>query len=180
MNPAGPDGETLTCRACGSYRHLMKDCPDSWENKRRVNIVDDENAVLFTGYNKEEIGQLGIDARNCATLDSACSSTVCGRSWIDGYINSLNEGDRKKIEQTVGERTLKFGGGTRLKTTAEYILPAVIVGKEVTIKPDYVECDISLLLSRSWSEDGLKHDSTTILGKDVALNLMTGVLLHTH
>ena len=29
MNPAGPDGKTLTCRVCGSYRHLMKDCPDS-------------------------------------------------------------------------------------------------------------------------------------------------------
>ena len=81
----------------------MKDCPDSWENIRRVNIVDDENAVLFTGYNKEEFRQLGIDARNCAIFDSACSSTVCGRSWIDGYIKSLNEGHREKIGQTVGE-----------------------------------------------------------------------------
>ena len=32
MNPTGPDGKPLTCRVCGSYRHLMKDCPDSWEN----------------------------------------------------------------------------------------------------------------------------------------------------
>ena len=178
MNPAGPDGKTLTCRVCGSYRHLMKDCPDSWENLRRVNIVDDENAVLFTGYNKDEICQLGIDARNCAILDSACSSTVCGRSWINGYINSLNEGDRKKIGQTVGERTFKFGGGTRLKSTAEYSLPAVIAGKEVTINTDVVDSDIPLLLSRSAMKKAgvkmdLENDSATIFGKDVALNLTT-------
>ena len=94
----------------------MKDCPDSWENIKKVNIVEDENVVLFTGYNKEEIYQLGVDARNCAILDSACSSTVCGQNWMDSYINSLNEVDRKKIKQTTGERTFKFGGGTRLKS----------------------------------------------------------------
>ena len=58
----------------------MKYCPDSWENIRRViNIAEEENVVLFTGYNKEEIYQLGVDACNWAVLDSACSSTVCGK-----------------------------------------------------------------------------------------------------
>ena len=52
LNPAGPDGKTLICKACGSYRHLMWECPDSWENLRKVHVVEDENVVLFTGYNK--------------------------------------------------------------------------------------------------------------------------------
>ena len=38
MNPAGADCKTLICRCCGSYRYLMKDCPDSWETIRRVNM----------------------------------------------------------------------------------------------------------------------------------------------
>ena len=178
MNPTGPDGKPLTCRVCGSYRHLMKDCPDSWENIKKVNIVEDENVVLFTGYNKEEIYQLGVDARNCAILDSACSSTVCGQNWMDSYINSLNEVDRKKIKQTTGERTFKFGGGTRLKSRAEYCLPAVIVGKEVTIKTDVVGSDIPLLLSRTAMKRAgvkmdLENDSATIFGKDIALNRTT-------
>ena len=178
MNPTGPDGKPLTCRVCGSYRHLMKDCPDSWENIKKVNIVEDENVVLFTGYNKEEIYQLGVDARNCAILDSACSSTVCGQNWMDSYINSLNEIDRKKIKQTTGERTFKFGGGTRLKSRAEYCLPAVIAGKEVTIKTDVVGSDIPLLLSRTAMKRAgvkmdLENDSATIFGKDIALNLTT-------
>ena len=78
MNPAGADGKTLTCRVCDLYRHLLIDCPYSWENLAKVNIAEDENVVLFTGYNKGEISQVGIDAHNCAVLDSACSSTVCG------------------------------------------------------------------------------------------------------
>ena len=156
----------------------MKDCPDSWENIKKVNIVEDENVVLFTGYNKEEIYQLGVDARNCAILDSACSSTVCGQNWMDSYINSLNEVDRKKIKQTTGERTFKFGGGTRLKSRAEYCLPAVIAGKEVTIKTDVVGSDIPLLLSRTAMKRAgvkmdLENDSATIFGKDIALNLTT-------
>ena len=42
VNPTGSDGRTLLCRACGSYRHLIADCPDSWENKGHVNITEEE------------------------------------------------------------------------------------------------------------------------------------------
>lgn len=27
VNPIGPDGRSMLCKACGSYRHLIKDCP---------------------------------------------------------------------------------------------------------------------------------------------------------
>lgn len=96
-NPKGPDGNYLTCRSCGSYRHMIAKCPDSWENMAKVNITE-ENAVLFTGYHKQEISQLGSEARNCAVLDSACSSTVCGRTWLNSYMDSLDEADKNKIE----------------------------------------------------------------------------------
>ena len=75
-NPSGPDGKILTCRSCGSYRHLVAKCPDSWKNLMKVNITEEEHAVLFTGYQKQDIMQLGSDARNCGVLDSVCSSSV--------------------------------------------------------------------------------------------------------
>ena len=176
MNPVGSDGQTLICKACGSYRHLMAECPDSWENMRRVNVVEEENVVLFTGYNKQEIQQLGVDARNCAVLDSACSSTVCGENWLDSYIHSLDECDRKKVRQTVGEKIFKFGCGTRLKSKGEYHLPATFAGKNVTVITDVVESDIPLLLSRNAMKRAgvkldLENDSAKIFGKVVALNL---------
>lgn len=75
----------------------MAECPDSWENMRRINLVEEEYVVLFMGYNKKEIYQLRIDARNCAVLDGVCSSTVCGENWLDSYIHLLEECDRKKV-----------------------------------------------------------------------------------
>ena len=86
INPVGPDGRTLTCKSCESYRHLLHACPDSWENMVKINIAEEEHAVLFTGYNTKEVQCLGIDARNCAVLDSACSSIVFGDKWIYNYI----------------------------------------------------------------------------------------------
>ena len=92
----GPEGKILTCRCCGSYRHLVAKCPHSWENMSKtnatermakVNITEDEQIFLFTGYHKGDIAQLGIDARNCTVLDSACSSTVCGEIWLENYLN---------------------------------------------------------------------------------------------
>ena len=48
------------------------------ERMAKVDITEDEHVVIFTDYHKGDIVQLGIDARNCAVLDSACSSTICG------------------------------------------------------------------------------------------------------
>ena len=79
----------------------------------KINIVEDELAVVFTGYNKEEVHRLGVDAHNCAVLDSACSSTVCGDSWINNYIQSLDKDDRQKVKQTDSQRVFKFGGVQR-------------------------------------------------------------------
>ena len=35
INPVGTDGNRLLCKSCGSYRHLLNDCPHSWENINR-------------------------------------------------------------------------------------------------------------------------------------------------
>ena len=38
LNPLGSNGKILPCYSCGSYRHLVAECEDSWENmvKRKV------------------------------------------------------------------------------------------------------------------------------------------------
>ena len=139
----------------------------------KVDIVEDEHAVLFTGYNKEEVRCLGVDARNCVVLDSACSSIVCGNSY---YIQSLDKDGRQKVKQTEGQRVFEFGGGTYLKSKGEYSLPSVVAGKEGMIK--IVESDIPLLLSRTAMKKAaikmdLENDTSTTMGKEVALNLTT-------
>ena len=65
MNPNGSDGKPLLCKACGSYRHFIAQCPYSWENQQEPNVQiveqEEENVVLFTTSqshmgNKSEIG----------------------------------------------------------------------------------------------------------------------------
>lgn len=90
INPHGPNGRPLTCKSCGSYRHMIGDCPDSWENMAKVNITEDkdpnEEVALYTGHDRYRVSQLCQEARNSAVLDSACTSAVCGQQWLDCYI----------------------------------------------------------------------------------------------
>ena len=64
INPPGPDGKPLICPSCGSYRHLLNDCPDSYENQAKLKSQafaaeavengdkDDESSILFTSDSK--------------------------------------------------------------------------------------------------------------------------------
>ena len=48
-NPVESNGRPLTCRSCGSYRYLVRECPDSWENMPKINTsVEEKQMVLFT------------------------------------------------------------------------------------------------------------------------------------
>ena len=74
VNPTGTDSKTLTCKYCGSFRHLVANCQHTKETMAKVHIThtppkddqENEHVVLFTDYDKREIAQLGIDACNCA------------------------------------------------------------------------------------------------------------------
>ena len=46
-NPVGMNGKLLKCKSCGSYRHLVAECPDSWENMEKKNVSKkDLNLIL--------------------------------------------------------------------------------------------------------------------------------------
>ena len=179
MNPVGSNGQVLTCIACGSFRHLLADCPDSWENLEKayvcyseeIEIVDEEvnttivddynesdevkeiDLVLFTGGVKTDISELGNDTKNSMVLDSACTRNVCGRPWLYCFLDSLNNDDRKKLKFSSSKRIYKFGGGERLKSEAEISIPAFINGLEIMIDTDVVASDIPLL----WSTKDMKR-----------------------
>ena len=47
INPSGADGKILKCLSCGSFRHLLDDCPDSWENMyKKKNMENEHRKVL--------------------------------------------------------------------------------------------------------------------------------------
>jgi hypothetical protein len=160
---------------------MIKECPDSWENikQKDVNWLEDtqeeEAYLLFTGHHRQDLSVLCAEAQSCAVLDSACSSTVCGRAWLNDYISSLSGEDRKKINVTDSDRIFKFGGGTRLESEGEYKIPAHLAGKDISIKTDVVDSDIPLLLSKTAMKMAkvkldLENDTAEIFGNEVTLN----------
>ena len=62
--------------------------------------------------NKDEIAMLGVDACSYAFLDSACSSAVCGKFWLDDYLISLDNEYKTKAYRNDEVNVFKFGGGT--------------------------------------------------------------------
>ena len=159
INPTGSDGRLLTCKSCGSFRHMINDCEHSWENMDKVSLTEhdvlstavsntSEHGVLFTGFQRGDVFRLCRDAQNCAVLDSACSSTACGQTWFNNYLESLTRDQREKITWKDSKKVFKFGGGTCLTSKGEYSIPAVLAERNVIIQTDIVESVIPLLLSR--------------------------------
>lgn len=178
LNPVGADGNLKLCVACGSFRHLVAGCPDSWENRGRNSVSraeegKTEKAVLFTG--QSDLSDMNVEGRNCAVLDSACSSTVCGRNWMKCYLDSLDAQDKAQVKVEPGTKWFKFGGGERLQSEGFYTIPAVVAGREVFIRTDVVASDIPLLLSMNAMKEAqikldMASDSAEIYGVHVVLN----------
>ena len=176
INPIGTDGRYLTCKSCGSYRHLLVDCPDSWENMTKVYTAEDEHVVLYTGCVTDKNAEIKTNSSDCAVLDSGCSSNVCGKLWLDNYLKTLDQEDRDEIYYSSGKRLFTFGCGTQLKSKGECIIPAFIAGRRVKIKTDVVDSEIPLLLSRNEMKNlgakiDLKNDRAEIFGKTVLINV---------
>ena len=58
INPVGIDGNRLLCKSCGSYRHLLNDCPHSWENinrNKQYNVVNQKDREMMSQRVDSEI-----------------------------------------------------------------------------------------------------------------------------
>ena len=77
-NPVGMNGKLLKCNSCGSYRHLLAECPDSWENMENKYVSQKDlksmfpcvkggicnDDVLTRSENKGEL-QVGLEMNYC-------------------------------------------------------------------------------------------------------------------
>ena len=127
MNPLGSDGRPLLCRSCGSYRHLVANCPHSREtmNKLKVhrsdNNIEDQQLVLLSQHlQDDDTVQNKEHNNNYAVLDSACSSTVCVENWLNKYQASLSMCNKIKAKRRESRNVFEFGDGCKLKSIGEY------------------------------------------------------------
>lgn len=133
------NSQTPICYVCGCKFHYAKKCPYSQNNHHsRENMVllnehkndisgsceDITNIVLLN--RRESENSLFGETINCAILDSGASATVCGKKWLDCFLETLSEDSKKDILYDEGTKYFKFGDGMKIKSLQKVTLPCVI------------------------------------------------------
>ena len=109
MNSLSPDGNVLLCVVCGSFRHLF------WKLCGQLGYYACESSECCGGGNWEgsfifrvsEFVRNWLWGHNCAVLDSACCSTVCGDKWPKCYLESLDEQESAEVQSEPGTKWFK-------------------------------------------------------------------------
>ena len=196
-NPVNKEnGQPMRCLCCDSVRHLMEKCPHTWESKgRKVHFVNESDdcdyelrheepeddlaeyrvpVVLFT-RDKQELQLLGQEAAASGVLDSGCVSTVCGKRWLDMFLDQLPDSKKSQVVWKDSSTLFQFGGEYSLKSIGKVVLPGEILGKPVLIETDVVDSDIPLLFSNK-ALKAMKAtinyvtDEASLMGQNTVLN----------
>ena len=109
INPKNYSGNTSRCAICQSIYHWANKCPDRHDddtdsNKINVTLFSED---IFESYSTKFVGE----TLNGDVLDSGCTQTVCGRSWLSNYIDSLIDDDKLKVKEKKSNTVFKFGHG---------------------------------------------------------------------
>ena len=115
------------------------------------------------------------DSFNCAILDSACSSTVCGEDWINCYMETLDDKQKQNLKIFPSKTWFKFGDGIKLQSLKKIRIPCEIAGTRCHIDTDVVACDIPLLfgkpsMKRAKMTLDMVNDTATIFDRKVHLD----------
>ena len=134
---------------------------------------------MFTN-NNEEISKFTTECINSGTLDTCCSSSVCGEKWLKVFFDTIPHDMRQKvIGPNKSDKQFMFGNQGIMTADEKYILPVIIAGKEDTIEVDVIQSDIPLLIAnkdmkRMGMVIDMKNDQGTIDGRPLQLYSVTG------
>ena len=192
LNPTDESGEISRCVICDSKMHWSRNCPHAYERSdtsekeksSETNIIseekeDDKIVISFYSkiYNEETPGavkSLIEESKNCAVIDTGCAKTVCGKNWLEEYVNSLSDFEKGLIKSESSGSTFKFGDGVTVKSLNKVTLPCYIGGMKSEITTDVVQSNIPLLLSKqALKKCNVKLNFTTdtinIVNQDIKL-----------
>ena len=138
LNPVGPNGKIILCNSCESYRHLVAECQDSWENiaKRKTS----ECTVKLRG--PSEKNKLKVDEntrRESEEIGEVCSVPIA-------------------IKQLVEEVTQLKADTRNLKTEIEGIM--VVKEKELKIQKEEFLSHVRIVEQEN--EGQQKENGTTL------------------
>ena len=181
-NPLDSSGNITRCRNCDSINHWEEDCPDLYKEEHSTYQEDcledtDDDGIIEVDvasvaepecFNDITKVVLTCETMSAAVLDSGAPKSVCGNVWLDEYISTLNNEDKKKIVYRSSKNIFKFGCGSKLSAVKHIAVPALIGKKEVIIKADVIKGDLPLLLGR----DSLKEARSSLDFRDDTIEIL--------
>ena len=93
-NPIGKNGKVLKCFNCDSTEHLSNKCPYPRGDDSRTRDI---HITLFNAKPDKAMSALIKETLGMAVLDSACTKTVTGEIWLNLFIDTLTEEDKKLV-----------------------------------------------------------------------------------
>ena len=73
LNPLGLNGQILLCKSCGSYRHFVADCPDSWENMMERKASKGNMKSNDRSNNEKILGKTGLRDETQSNVSHICN-----------------------------------------------------------------------------------------------------------
>ena len=146
LNPTNARrGEHFTCHICKSIEHYANVCPKKKKNQKTKQEL--EESLVTIESSEKELCLMVAETDNRAVLDSACTSTVSGKSWYNNYVKTLSRKGRKKLKITPSSKVFKFGDGEKKPSLKSVRLPVTIAGMKRTVRVEVVDAEIPLLFS---------------------------------
>ena len=79
-----------------------------------------------------------------AILDTACTNTAAGKTWMNEYFKMLSKQSRKEGDQNsrATKSLCQFGDTHEEKGSSEIVIPVLICNKKMKVSVDVVDSNI--------------------------------------
>ena len=154
--PLNKDGRVSTCAVCGSRFHWANACPDEEKSALVSQEADAESKQVRetdvgdgTAYINLAIitGSLVQESFGKGVLDSACTVTVSGFTWMEDYLNRLSPEQRELVSVQPSDSYIVVGGGERVCAKKKYTIPIRFGDTSFVLTVLVIPGDLPLLIS---------------------------------
>lgn len=129
LNPLDANGNPSKCSICQSIFHWVRDCKEKVEIRdqpQQQHQPEFQVQLLCTKeLHKCYIEKFVGETLNSAVLDSGCTKTVCGETWLQCYLEGLSETDLCKVKEFPTSTRFKFGDGEPVTTCRGVEIPSI-------------------------------------------------------
>ena len=145
--------KTSDTEAATMVSFLVKKKSQDYELAMVSEVLSDvTDEFVFVAQEEDELCLLLEEAGSRGVLDSACSKTVAGASWIAKYTSTLPKEVSSSLELHGSEKVYQFGGGGKRKSKGCVHLPTVVGDKKIILSVEVVDASIPLLIGSNSME----------------------------